>query len=119
MDRQKETRLRKAGWKVGSAEEFLELSPDEVALVEVKLALSEKLREQRADQGLTQTELAKRLRSSQSRVAKMEASDPTASVDLLLRGLFAAGASRAEVAGVIGKKRRPASRNKARGNSAK
>jgi DNA-binding XRE family transcriptional regulator len=116
MDKTKVTRLRKAGWKVGSAEEFLELTPDEAALVEVKLALSEKLKEQRTDQGLTQTELARRLGSSQSRVAKMEASDPTVSVDLLLRGLFAAGASRADVAGVIGKKKGRLQRTKARGN---
>ena len=116
MDRSKAARLRKAGWKIGSAEEFLELSPDEAALVEVKLSLSEKLKEQRADQGLTQTELAKRLGSSQSRVAKMEASDPTVSVDLLLRGLFAAGASRSDVAGVIGKKRGRIRRKGARGN---
>jgi DNA-binding XRE family transcriptional regulator len=116
MDKAKETRLRKAGWKVGSAEAFLELTADEAALVEVKLALSEKLREQRTDQGLTQTELAKRLGSSQSRIAKMEASDPKVSVDLLLRGLFAAGASRADVAGVIGKKRGRVRRRNARGN---
>jgi DNA-binding XRE family transcriptional regulator len=115
MDKAKETRLRKAGWKVGSAEEFLELTPDEAALVEVKLALSEKLKEQRTYEGLTQTELAKRLGSSQSRVAKMEASDPTVSVDLLLRGLFAAGASRSDVAGVIDKKRSRIRRTKARG----
>jgi DNA-binding XRE family transcriptional regulator len=116
MDKAKETRLRRAGWTLGSAEEFLELTSDEVALVEVKLALSEKLKEQRTDQGLTQTELAKRLGSSQSRVAKMEASDPTVSVDLLLRGLFAAGASRSDVAGAIGKNPRRVERTKARGN---
>lgn len=106
MDKSKATKLRKAGWKIGSAEDFLELSPDEVALVEVKLSLSEKLKEQRADQGLTQTELAERLGSSQSSVTKLEASDPTVSEDLLLRGLFAAGASRSDVAGVIGKSKR-------------
>ena len=37
-------------------------------------------------------QLAKLLKSSQSRVAKMEAGDPTVSADLLLRSLRATGA---------------------------
>jgi len=117
MDKSKKGRLQREGWKIGSADEFLDLSPSEIAFVELKLALSEELRERRTDLGLSQTELAHRLGSSQSRVAKMEASDPTVSVDLLIRGLFATGASRTEVAGAIDRKRsgRPV-RRRARGN---
>jgi len=117
MDRTKKSRLQREGWRIGSAEEFLNLSPDEIAFVELKLALSEELKERRTDLGLSQTELAHRLGSSQSRVAKMEASDPTVSVDLLIRGLFATGASRKEVAGAIDRKRAGRSvRRPARGN---
>ena len=46
-------------------------------------------------------ELAKRLRSSQSRVAKMEASDPAVSIDLLIRALLAAGAKKKDIAKAI------------------
>jgi DNA-binding XRE family transcriptional regulator len=109
MKETKRKRLEEAGWKVGSAEEFLGLTEEEAAFVEMKLALSETLRERRSKQGLTQTELAKRLGSSQSRVAKMEACDPSVSVDLLVRALLAAGASRKEIAAAIApSRRRPA-----------
>ena len=83
---------------MGSAADFLELTPEEAAFVETKLALSESLRTRRTAQHLSQTALAKRLKSSQSRVAKMEAADPTVSIDLLLRGLFALGATPKDVA---------------------
>src|SRR5918996_2390966 len=98
MDRAKRKKLEQAGWSVGSVSEFLGLTEDEATYVELKLALSEQLRKRRAEQGLTQVALAEKLGSSQSRVAKMEASDATVSVDLLIRGLLAAGASRQEIA---------------------
>ena len=98
MERSKRKRLEAAGWRVGSAEEFLGLGAAEATLVEMKLALSAKLREARRRCHLTQTALAKRLGSSQSRVAKMEAGDPSVSLDLLVRGLLAVGASPREVA---------------------
>jgi predicted XRE-type DNA-binding protein len=104
MDKAKKKRLEEAGWAIGSAADFLDLTGDEAAFVELKLALSEELRARREDQGLSQTALAKKLGSSQSRVAKMEASDPSVSVDLLIRGLLAAGASRKEIASAIAPK---------------
>lgn len=111
MKETKRKRLEEAGWKLCSAEEFLDLSEEEAAFVEMKLALSQTLRDRRTSQGLTQTELAKRLGSSQSRVAKMEACDPSVSVDLLVRALLATGASRKEIAAAIAPSRRtPAAR---------
>lgn len=101
MEDAKRKRLEAAGWKVGSAEEFLGLSPEEASFVELKLTLSQTLRERRNGQGLTQTALAKKLGSSQSRVAKMEASDASVSLDLLVRALLATGATRAEIAAAI------------------
>ena len=102
MNKTKRKRLEARGWKFGSAKEFLELSDEEVAVIEMKLALSRELRERRLDQRLSQAEFAARIRSSQSRVAKMEAGDPTVSMDLLIRSLLALGASRAELAESIG-----------------
>ena len=90
-------RLRAAGWKAGGAAEFLGLSEAEAALVELKLALVAALRAMRQKRGLSQTDLAQRLRSSQSRVAKIEAGDATVSLDLIVRALLAAGASRKDV----------------------
>jgi predicted transcriptional regulator len=108
MDSAKRKKLERAGWSVGSVSEFLGLSEDEAAFVELKLALSDELRKRREDQGLTQVALAEKLGSSQSRVAKMEASDATVSVDLLIRGLLATGASRREIASAIDRgERRP------------
>jgi DNA-binding XRE family transcriptional regulator len=104
MDNAKRKRLEDAGWAIGSAADFLDLSADEAAFIELKLALSKELRARREDQGLSQTALAKKLGSSQSRLAKMEAGDPSVSVDLLIRGLLAAGASRKEIASAIAPK---------------
>ena len=104
MTSRKRKRLEAAGWRVGSAADFLELSDEEAQLVEMRLALSESLRERRTKAHLSQTALAKRLGSSQSRVAKMEAADATVSLDLLIRALLALGASPREVAQALAKK---------------
>lgn len=101
MKTSKRARLESAGWKVGSAADFLGLDTEEAAFVELKVALSQSLRQWRTRQKLTQGELAKRLRSSQSRVAKMEAADPTVSVDLLVRALFRVGAKPKDIARAI------------------
>lgn len=101
MDKMKRKRLEAAGWEVGSPADFLGLSSDEKAFVELKLSLSAKLKERRQRQKLSQAELARRLRSSQSRIAKMEASDPTVSLDLLVRALLATGATKREIANAI------------------
>ena len=65
--------------------------------MELRLALSRSVRERRLKLGLSQLDLAARLGSSQSRVAKLEGADPTVSIDLLIRGLLALGASRREI----------------------
>ncbi len=101
MRKSKRARLEASGWKVGNTREFLQLSEVEAAFIEMKLALSRGLRECRVRQGLSQAEFAARIRSSQSRVAKMEGGDPSVSIDLLVRSLLALGVSREEVADSI------------------
>lgn len=101
MDAVKRQRLEAAGWRVGNAEDFLGLSPEEVAFIEMKLSLSKRLRELRLSQKLSQESLANKINSSQSRVAKMETSDPSVSLDLIVRTLLAMGATREDVAGAI------------------
>lgn len=102
MSSAKKKRLRKAGWTIGSAQEFLGLSDEEAALVEMKLVLARSQKERRLAQHLTQGDLAKRLGSSQSRVAKMGAADAAVSIDLLIRSLLALGATRGQVGRIIG-----------------
>lgn len=101
MNNAKKKRLEAKGFKVGNVQEFLNLSPDEMAFIELKLALSKKLQDYRKSKRLTQVELARRIKSSQSRVAKMEAGDPSVSIDLLIRSLFALGASRKQLSDII------------------
>ena len=91
MDIAKRRRLEKAGWKVGTTQEFLDLSKEEAAYVELKLHLAKELLKRRRSLGMSQVAVAKRIRSSQSRVAKMEAGDPSVSIDLLVRSLLALG----------------------------
>jgi predicted XRE-type DNA-binding protein len=91
MDKKKKEALESKGYKVSSVEEFLELSTEESEYIELKLALSDALAKRRKKSNLTQAQLAKMLKSSQSRVAKMEKGDPTVSVDLLVKSLLAMG----------------------------
>jgi hypothetical protein len=101
MKSDKKKRLEAKGWKIGSTAEFLGLTPEESAYVELKVVLSRMLHDKRVDYVMTQTYLAEKLGSSQSRVAKMEKADPSVSVDLLVRSLYALGTSNREIASVI------------------
>ena len=102
MNEQKRRRLEAAGFTVGDTQEFLGLTDDEVALIDMKLALAKRLRAARAKAHLSQQALAKRIGSSQSRVAKAEAGDSSVSMELLVRALLATGQSRKDVGVVIG-----------------
>ena len=101
MKNGKRERLQANGWKVGSYEGFLQLTAEEHRLIELKVSLSNAVRKSRVKRKLSQTDLAERMKSSQSRVAKMEAGDPTVSLDLLVRSLIALGASNRDLAKII------------------
>jgi len=102
MNPAKRKRLEAAGWRVGKAADFLKLSSEEELYVEIKLALADAVRARRVKLGLTQAELAQRMRSSQSRVAKLEAGDRTVSIDLLVHALVRLGATRSQLGRVLG-----------------
>lgn len=103
MKSDKKARLERAGWVVGDTTRFLKLSSQEQRFVELKLALAVGVRQLRVRRGLTQAALAKRLGSSQSRVAKMEAADTSVSLDLMMRSLLSIGATAGEIAQLIKK----------------
>lgn len=93
MNKKKRERLEAAGWKFGTVEDFLNLTPDEAELIELRLTLSNALKEERRRRNLTQKEVAKLLKVSQPRVSKMESGDPSISLDTMLRSLFRLGAT--------------------------
>ena len=101
MQTDKRKKLTDAGWKVGDASDFLGLTAEEQAYIELRLKLADALKSRRSNSRLTQVELANSLGSSQSRVAKMEAGDPSVSIDLLIRSLLALGADNQDIAKVI------------------
>lgn len=101
MDAEKRKRLEAAGWAVGNASDFLELTSAEAELVELKVKLALLVKELRKVKNLSQNALALKMGSSQSRVAKIESGDPSVSMDLIFRALLTGGATRQELAEVI------------------
>ena len=102
MKQSKRKALEEKGYVVGSAEEFLGLTKEESEFVELKLALARGLAKARRRKRMTQVELAKLVKSSQSRVAKMEAGDPPVSMDLLVKSHLALGTRRKTLARMMG-----------------
>jgi len=100
MDQAKRERLASKGWKVGTVSDFLELTAEEAIFVEIKLALSQNLKERR-QKLMTQTELASKISSSQPRIAKAENGDASVSIELLIRAMLATGATPQEIGQVI------------------
>jgi hypothetical protein len=90
-----------SGWREGTVQEFLGLSDEESALVRAKAALAVFLQQRRKAIGWSQTALAERLGSGQSRVAKMEAAQPSVSLDLLVRALLVTGVTMPDIGVVI------------------
>ena len=109
MNETKRKNLEAKGWRVGGAQEFLGLSDADAAFIEFKLKLAQSLREKRLKRRLGQVQMAKIIHSSQSRVAKMEAADPSVSIDLLVRSHLALGTSSPELGRIIA---RPAGRGR-------
>jgi len=101
MHKKKKKALESKGYKIGSAEELLGLSKEEAEYIELKLTLSQALAKRRKQKNLTQNQLAKILKSSQSRIAKMEKGDPAVSLDLLVKSLLAMGATKKSIAKAI------------------
>jgi DNA-binding XRE family transcriptional regulator len=100
MEIAKKKRLEQAGWTSGSVADFLGLTPEEVAVIEIKLALSRYLKARRQD-SMTQAELAEKINSSQPRIAKAESGDGSVSMELLIRAILAMGVTPQEIGQVI------------------
>ncbi len=101
MDNKKKKVLEAKGYMVGSVDEFLGLSKEELEYIELKLALSQAIANHRNQSKWTQVQLAKKLKSSQSRIAKMEKGDPSVSIDLLVKSLLAMGETKKSIGKMI------------------
>jgi DNA-binding XRE family transcriptional regulator len=100
VEQAKRARLESKGWKIGTVSDFLELTPEETIFVEIKLALSNSLKERRQKR-MTQSELASKIGSSQPRIAKAENGDASVSIELLIRAMLATGATPKDIGQVI------------------
>jgi len=102
MNATKQKKLEAGGWSVGSAADFLGLDEAEEAIVEMKLSMASRVKTLRRKKGLTQRELAEHIRSSQSRMAKLETADRSASLELYVRALVSLGETPVQIGKVIG-----------------
>jgi transcriptional regulator with XRE-family HTH domain len=98
MHADKRKKLEAKGWKLADTADFLELSPAESTLVELKVNLARTMKQLRKARHISQQKLAKLLGSSQSRVAKMEACDSSVSMDMMVRSMAVLGASSLDIA---------------------
>jgi DNA-binding XRE family transcriptional regulator len=101
VNKRKRKLLEAQGWKIAGTREFLELTDDELEYIEIRIALSQFVKEQRKRRRLTQERAARLIGSSQSRIAKMEAGDPSVSIDLYVKSIIALGGSREELSEAI------------------
>jgi ribosome-binding protein aMBF1 (putative translation factor) len=113
MDKATRVRLEAAGFRVGNAEDFLGLTEEERRLVDLRIAVSRAVRRRREEAGVTQKKLAAKLKSSQSRVAKIEAGAADVSLDLLFKALFATGGSLDDLTARASRRKRAAKKDRA------
>ena len=99
-DSQKD-KLTANGWVVGDAADFLGLSAEDEAYIEPRLKMADGLKTRRQSQGWSPVGLAQAMKSSQSRVATMEAGDPSVSIDLWVKSLLRLGTTHRELPAII------------------
>jgi DNA-binding XRE family transcriptional regulator len=97
MNKKKRKQLEDKGFQVGSAADFLNLTPEEEAYIDIRLDISNLVKAQRAKKGWTQEQLARAIGSSQSRIAKLEGGDPGISLDLMIKALLQLGTSKKQI----------------------
>jgi phage-related protein/predicted XRE-type DNA-binding protein len=91
MNATKRKALEAAGWKIGDAADFLEMSEEERQLLNARVELALAIRRQREAHHLSQKQLGARLKTSQPRMAKIERAAADVSMDQLIRAFTAAG----------------------------
>ncbi|MBR8828061.1 MAG: helix-turn-helix transcriptional regulator [Gomphosphaeria aponina SAG 52.96 = DSM 107014] len=97
MEQTKIERLKAEGWEVGNTSDFLGLTPEELAFIDLKIALIKRLKQLRISQNISQEYLANQLKTSQWKIAKIEAGDNSVSIDLILKTMFSLGATNQDI----------------------
>ena len=97
IDSKKQKQLARKGWVVTTAADFLDLTSEESAYIELKLLLSQSLRERRKVRQLSQGVVAESIGASQLSVSKTAQTDPAVSLDLLVRSLLSLGVTPEEI----------------------
>ena len=102
MSKEREKRLKAAGFRSTTVKDFLGLNDRESAYIEVRVAFARAVKAHRtAKLKISQARFAERIGSSQSRVAKMERGDPSVSLDLMVRSMLSTGVTRSHLAKVL------------------
>ena len=96
VSEKKRARIKAMGGKVTDASEWLDLSVEDVAIIDMKIQLGEGLRALRKKNHLSQEMAAEMLHTSQGRVSKMEKG--MATLDQLARCLLMMGHSKEALA---------------------
>ena len=101
MNAEKMKRIKAEGYKVTTADEWLGLTPEESQLVDIRLALAEQLEEVRKEKGISQAQLAAKMGTKQSGIARMVNRPETSSMDNLVKGLIALGVPISKIAACL------------------
>ena len=101
MVSKKRKKLEAAGWTFGNAEDFLGMSPEEACYLEVKLTLAREVEVQRKKAGLSQADLAAKLKTRQPNIARLEKAQQNVTIDALFKTLLALGLSPRKIAAVL------------------
>ena len=92
MDAAKRKKLELAGYRVyDDAADWLGLTDDEKKLLDVRMSVTQAIRDLRESLGLTQAQLAERLGSTQPRIANLELGQRGFSMDFAVKALLAMG----------------------------
>ena len=97
MNKAQREALEKAGFRIGTVQDFLGLEDWEAQIIELKYRARKTAKRLREVGKLTQQDVARKIKSSQSRIAKIEAGSEDVSLDLLARYLYVVGGSFAEL----------------------
>lgn len=101
MDAERKKKLEAAGWKFGDYADFLGMTPEEKAVVEIRLAATREMERLRAENPISQEELARRMGTKQPNVSKLFKNPGKATLDTLFRALLALGSTPKKIASLF------------------
>lgn len=98
MTKEKRAKLEAAGFTLTDTKDWIGLTIDENKIVEMRVALAAEVEKVRKEKGITQLQLAERMGTKQSGVARMINNPNTSSIDNLMKALIAMGAQISRIA---------------------